>query len=99
VGRDASLDGFREVLPQVEPVGDLDGLLVLDPGVTATIRDRQLGYLSQSTIVEAETVKDWPFHVRLVDNVIGMASPRALTGAQPGQRRDGDVAGGGTTPL
>ena len=52
-----------------------NNLLVLDPGVTATIRDRQLGYLSQSTIVEAETVEDWPFHVRLVDNVIGMASP------------------------
>jgi cardiolipin synthase len=52
-----------------------NNLLVFDPGVTATIRDRQLGYLSQSTIVKAETVEDWPFHVRLVDNVIGMASP------------------------
>ena len=52
-----------------------NNLLVLDPGVTATIRDRQLGYLSQSTIVEAKTVEDWPFHVRLVNNVIGMASP------------------------
>jgi cardiolipin synthase A/B len=52
-----------------------NNLLVLDPGVTATIRDRQLGYLSQSTIIKAETVKDWPFRVRLVDNVIGMASP------------------------
>jgi cardiolipin synthase A/B len=52
-----------------------NNLLVLDPGVTATIRDRQLGYLSQSTIVKAETVEDWRFHVRLVDNVIGMASP------------------------
>ena len=52
-----------------------NNLLVLDPGVTATIRDRQLGYLSQSTIVKAETVEDWPFRIRLVDNVIGMASP------------------------
>jgi cardiolipin synthase len=52
-----------------------NNLLVLDPGVTATIRDRQLGYLSQSAIVKAETVEDWPFHARLVDNVIGMASP------------------------
>jgi cardiolipin synthase A/B len=52
-----------------------NNLLVLDPGVTATIRDRQLGYLSQSTIVKAEAVEDWRFHVRLVDNVIGMASP------------------------
>jgi cardiolipin synthase len=52
-----------------------NNLLVLDPGVTATIRDRQLGYVSQSTIVKAETVEDWPFHARLVDNVVGMASP------------------------
>jgi cardiolipin synthase len=52
-----------------------NNLLVLDPGLTATIRQRQLGYLSQSTIVKAETVEDWPFHVRLADNVIGMASP------------------------
>jgi cardiolipin synthase len=52
-----------------------NNLLVLDPGVTATIRDRQLGYISQSAIVKAETVEDWPFHARLVDNVIGMASP------------------------
>jgi len=52
-----------------------NNLLVLDPGLTATIRDRQLGYLSQSTIVKAETVEDWPFRVRLVDNVIAMASP------------------------
>ena len=52
-----------------------NNLLVLDPGVTATIRDRQLGYLSQSTIVKAEAVEDWPFRARLVDNVIGMASP------------------------
>jgi cardiolipin synthase len=52
-----------------------NNLLVIDPGVTATIRDRQLGYVSQSTIVKAETVEDWPFHARLVDNVVGMASP------------------------
>jgi cardiolipin synthase len=52
-----------------------NNLLVLDPGVAKTIRDRQLGYLSQSTIVKAETVEDWPFHARLVNNAIGMASP------------------------
>jgi cardiolipin synthase len=52
-----------------------NNLLVLDRGVTATIRDRQLGYLSQSAVVKAETVENWPFHVRLVNNVIGMASP------------------------
>jgi cardiolipin synthase A/B len=52
-----------------------NNLLVLDPSLTATIRDRQLGYLAQSTAVKAETVKAWPFRARLVDNVIGMASP------------------------
>ena len=52
-----------------------NNLLVLDPGFTKTIRDRQLGYLSQSNAVKAETVENWPFHVRLVNNVIGMASP------------------------
>ena len=52
-----------------------NNLLVLDPSVTATIRGRQLGYLTQSTAVNAETVKAWPFRARLTDNVIGMASP------------------------
>ena len=52
-----------------------NNLLVLDPGVTATIRDRQLGYLSQSTIVKADTVEHWPFRARLINNAIGMASP------------------------
>jgi cardiolipin synthase len=52
-----------------------NNLLVLDPGVTATVRDRQLGYISQSAMVESETVENWPFRARLVDNVIGMASP------------------------
>ena len=52
-----------------------NNLLVLDPGLTATIRQRQLGYLSQSTAVEAETVAVLPFRTRLIDNVIGMASP------------------------
>ena len=52
-----------------------NNLLVLDPDVTATIRDRQLGYISQSTIVKADTVEGWPFRSRLVNNAIGMASP------------------------
>jgi cardiolipin synthase len=52
-----------------------NNLLVLDPGLTATIRERQLGYLSQSTAVEAETVKARPFRTRLIGDVIGMASP------------------------
>jgi cardiolipin synthase A/B len=52
-----------------------NNLLVLDPGLTATIRQRQLGYVSQSTAVEAETVKAWPFRTRLIGDAIGMASP------------------------
>lgn len=52
-----------------------NNLLVFNPGLTATIRARQLGYLSQSTAVEAETVKALPFRTRLIDDVIGMASP------------------------
>src|SRR5277367_2571225 len=43
-----------------------NNLLVFDPGLTATIRQRQLGYLSQSTAVGAETVKARPFHTRLI---------------------------------
>jgi cardiolipin synthase len=52
-----------------------NNLLILDPGVTATIRQRQLGYLSQSAAVKAEAVAARPFRTRLVDDVIGMASP------------------------
>jgi cardiolipin synthase len=52
-----------------------NNLLVLDPGLTATVRQRQLGYLSQSTAVEAETVKARPFRTRLIGDAIGMASP------------------------
>ncbi len=52
-----------------------NNLLVLDPGLTATIRGRQLGYLTQSTAVEAETVKAWPFRTRLIGDAVGMASP------------------------
>jgi cardiolipin synthase len=52
-----------------------NNLLVFDPGLTATIRQRQLGYLSQSTAVEADTVKARPFRTRLIGDAIGMASP------------------------
>ena len=52
-----------------------NNLLVLDPGLTAVIRQRQLGYLSQSAAVEAETVKARPFRTRLIGDAIGMASP------------------------
>jgi cardiolipin synthase A/B len=52
-----------------------NNLLVLDPGFTATIRQRQLGYLSQSTAVQAATVEARPFHTQLAGDLIGMASP------------------------
>jgi cardiolipin synthase A/B len=52
-----------------------NNLLLLDPALTETIRRRQLGYLSQSTAVAAETVSARSFRTRLIDNVIGMASP------------------------
>jgi cardiolipin synthase len=52
-----------------------NNLLVLDPGFTETIRQRQLGYLSQSAAVEAETVNARPFRTRLVDDLVGTASP------------------------
>jgi cardiolipin synthase len=52
-----------------------NNLLVLDPGFTEAVRQRQLGYLSQSTAVEAEAVQARPFRARLVDDVVGMASP------------------------
>jgi cardiolipin synthase len=52
-----------------------NNLLFFDPALTETIRQRQLGYLSQSTPVEAEAVNAKPFRARLYDDAIGMASP------------------------
>jgi cardiolipin synthase A/B len=52
-----------------------NNLLVLDPALTAAIRQRQLGYLSVSAAIEPEAVKAWPFRTRLIGDVIGMASP------------------------
>jgi cardiolipin synthase len=52
-----------------------NNLLVLDAGLTAAIRQRQLGYLSQSAAVEADAVNARPFRARLVEDMIGMASP------------------------
>lgn len=52
-----------------------NNLLVLDPRFTATLRERQLGYLSQSDAVKAEVVEALPFRTRLIDNLVGMASP------------------------
>jgi cardiolipin synthase A/B len=52
-----------------------NNLLVLDPGFTAAVRQRQLGYLSQSAAVDAEAVRARPFRTRLIGDMIGMASP------------------------
>jgi cardiolipin synthase len=49
-------------------------LFILDPAITATIRQRQLGYLSQSRQVTPEAA-DRFFGHRLVNDVIGMLSP------------------------
>ncbi|WP_017934279.1 cardiolipin synthase [Nocardioides sp. Iso805N] len=51
-----------------------NNLLLLDPATTAVIRERQLGYLSQSSAVPADAAERSFWH-RLVDNVIGMLSP------------------------
>lgn len=51
-----------------------NNLLLLDPATTAAIRERQLGYLSQSSAVPADAAERGFWH-RLVDNVIGMLSP------------------------
>jgi cardiolipin synthase A/B len=52
-----------------------NNLLIVDSGLTATIRERQLGYLSRSDPVEAAAVSAWPFRTRLARDAIGMASP------------------------
>ncbi len=52
-----------------------NNLLVFDPGLAAAVRKRQLGYLSQSAAVEAETVEGRRFRTRLIEDMIGMASP------------------------
>ena len=51
-----------------------NNLLILDPAITATIRQRQLGYLSQSNQVTPQAA-DRSFGHRLVNDVIGMLSP------------------------
>lgn len=52
-----------------------NNLLILDAGVTADVRRRQLGYQSQSQQVTAEEVHAWGLWRRLFDNTIAMASP------------------------
>lgn len=52
-----------------------NNLLIIDPGTTASIRKRQLGYLSASAAVSRDSVEAWPLHVRLLQNAVGMMAP------------------------
>jgi len=52
-----------------------NNLLVDDPAVTAAVRQRQQKYLSASHPVEIDRIRAWPFHVRLVQDAVGMMSP------------------------
>ncbi|ARU04448.1 cardiolipin synthase [Comamonas serinivorans] len=52
-----------------------NNLLIADCAVAAQVRERLLGYLAVSRPVSLDAVRAWPFHVRLVQNVVGMMSP------------------------
>lgn len=52
-----------------------NNLLVVDEALTATIRERQRGYLSVSREVTMQEVQAWPFHQRLMQDAIGMMAP------------------------
>lgn len=52
-----------------------NSLLIAGAQVTESIRERQLGYLAVSQLVSADAVRAWPFHTRLVHNVVGMMAP------------------------
>lgn len=52
-----------------------NSLLIADCAAAQSIRERQMGYLSVSRQVRLQEVQAWPFHVRLVQNVVGMMSP------------------------
>lgn len=52
-----------------------NNMLVADPVLTAAVRKRQLGYLSQSRAVERDHVDRWPLWRRAFDNAVAMASP------------------------
>lgn len=52
-----------------------NNLLVADPVLTRAVRDRQLGYLSQSHQVDRAQVDSWPLWRRAFDNAVAMASP------------------------
>lgn len=50
-------------------------VLIADEATTQVIRQRQLTYVTASHLVDAENVRAWPFHIRLVQNAIGMLAP------------------------
>lgn len=52
-----------------------NNLLVDDPTVAAAVRQRQLKYLSASHPVASDAARAWPFHVRLVQDAVGMMAP------------------------
>lgn len=52
-----------------------NNLLVADPVLTRAVRERQLGYLSQSRQVTRTEVDAWPLWRRAFDNAVAMASP------------------------
>lgn len=52
-----------------------NNLLVADRAVTASIRERQLGFLSVSHPLALDEVGMWSFGKRLVQNAVGMMAP------------------------
>lgn len=52
-----------------------NNLLIVDPAVTASVRERQMGYLSVSRVLAADEVQHWSLWRRLVQNTVGMMAP------------------------
>jgi cardiolipin synthase len=52
-----------------------NNLLVDDAVVAAAVRQRQLKYLSASRPVALDSVRAWPFRVRLMHDAVGMMAP------------------------
>ena len=52
-----------------------NNLVIDDAATSATIRERQLGYVSVSQHVALDTARRWPFGRRLVQNAVGMMAP------------------------
>lgn len=52
-----------------------NNLMIADRSVVQSIRARQLGYMSVSHAVSIDTVQDWSYPRRLLQNAIGMMAP------------------------